>query len=327
MLRAERLDRVSLAQSRGGFAPASPRSAIHAAMVLASRSPRRMSALLAACLVQLPVPLASGRSETTTLVLESVADTTLFEEGELSNGAGSHLFAGVTGKGTRRRALLRFDLAAIPASSRIVSVQLRLFMSKTSSGPQPMMLRRLEAAWGEGASNSDTQGGGGGVGAPAEPGDATWLWRLLPDAQWNLPGGDFLGTPSAAVAVDGNGFYVWGPTDALIEDVAGWIDAPATNAGWILMGAESSPFTAKRFDSREFPLPDRRPTLTIVFAPASVCVGDLDGDGIVSAPDLALLLGAWSSAGVDADLDGSGLVDAADLALLLGAWGRCPSDE
>lgn len=47
---------------------------------------------------------------------------------------------------------------------------------------------------------------------------------------------------------------------------------------------------------------------------------DIDGDGCVSGPDLALLLGAWGTADPAADLDQSGLVDAADLAFLLGAW-------
>jgi hypothetical protein len=47
--------------------------------------------------------------------------------------------------------------------------------------------------------------------------------------------------------------------------------------------------------------------------------GDLDGDGLVGATDLAILLGAWGLPGA-ADLDGSGAVGAEDLAILLGAW-------
>jgi murein tripeptide amidase MpaA len=47
--------------------------------------------------------------------------------------------------------------------------------------------------------------------------------------------------------------------------------------------------------------------------------GDLNGDALVDAADLAILLGAWGTNG-PGDLDGSGSVDAADLALLLGAW-------
>ena len=50
--------------------------------------------------------------------------------------------------------------------------------------------------------------------------------------------------------------------------------------------------------------------------------GDLNGDGVISAPDLAILLGAWGQPG-SADFNESGLVDVADLALLLGSWGVC----
>jgi predicted dienelactone hydrolase len=46
---------------------------------------------------------------------------------------------------------------------------------------------------------------------------------------------------------------------------------------------------------------------------------DLDGDGVVGASDLAILLGAWGGKG-PADLDGDGIVGASDLAILLGAW-------
>jgi FG-GAP-like repeat len=48
--------------------------------------------------------------------------------------------------------------------------------------------------------------------------------------------------------------------------------------------------------------------------------GDLDGDGLVSGSDLAILLGAWGSTNSAADLNGNGFVDAADLGILLGAW-------
>lgn len=53
------------------------------------------------------------------------------------------------------------------------------------------------------------------------------------------------------------------------------------------------------------------------------CPEDLDGDGVVGASDLAILLGAWGSVASPADLDGNGAVGASDLALLLGAWGTC----
>lgn len=54
-----------------------------------------------------------------------------------------------------------------------------------------------------------------------------------------------------------------------------------------------------------------------------VVVGDLDGDGLVSAPDLAILLASWGPAGSNgqgADLDGDGTIGPADLSILLAAW-------
>ena len=48
-------------------------------------------------------------------------------------------------------------------------------------------------------------------------------------------------------------------------------------------------------------------------------VGDLDGDGVVSGSDLAVLLAAWGTS--DADLNGDGITNGADLAILLAAWG------
>jgi len=58
------------------------------------------------------------------------------------------------------------------------------------------------------------------------------------------------------------------------------------------------------------------------------CPADLNGDAIVDAADLGLLLGAWGGCSISvpciADLDGSGKVDAVDLGLLLSAWGTCP---
>ncbi len=53
------------------------------------------------------------------------------------------------------------------------------------------------------------------------------------------------------------------------------------------------------------------------------CTGDLDGDGVTGAADLAIVLGAWGTADPGADLDEDGTVGAGDLALLLGAWGPC----
>lgn len=51
-------------------------------------------------------------------------------------------------------------------------------------------------------------------------------------------------------------------------------------------------------------------------------VGDLDGNGVVDAADLAILLGEWGTFGPRGNLDNDLTVDAADLSILLGAWTR-----
>ena len=54
----------------------------------------------------------------------------------------------------------------------------------------------------------------------------------------------------------------------------------------------------------------------------TACDADINGDGVVGAPDLAALLGAWGAcSGCASDVNNDGLVDAADLSALLGLWG------
>ncbi len=55
------------------------------------------------------------------------------------------------------------------------------------------------------------------------------------------------------------------------------------------------------------------------------CAEDLNGDHIVSGPDLGALLSEWGDCDgtCAADLNNDGMVDGDDLGLLLGAWGGC----
>ena len=63
--------------------------------------------------------------------------------------------------------------------------------------------------------------------------------------------------------------------------------------------------------------------LALAIAPAAraqSCAGDLNGDGVVNAQDLAVMLAAWGTASPEADVNGDGIVDGKDLAILLGSW-------
>jgi hypothetical protein len=57
---------------------------------------------------------------------------------------------------------------------------------------------------------------------------------------------------------------------------------------------------------------------------ACVCIADINGDGSVGGPDLAVILSGWGTSNPNADLNGDGLVTGADLSLVLANWGPCP---
>jgi spore coat protein A len=212
----------------------------------------------AACLV---APAALGD----TLAVTASKDNTLYQSatGSLSNGIGDSFFVGNNGRNETRRGLVAFDLSSIPAGSTVTSVSLRLYMSRTQAGAKMVSLHRVLADWGEGASNASSNGGGGG--APAQPGDATWLHRFYNTVFWAAAGGDFAGSASASLSVSGNGSYTWLSTPALVSDVQGWVSTPGANFGWLVRGDESGPTTAKRFESRESGQASRRPTLTVTY--------------------------------------------------------------
>jgi hypothetical protein len=61
------------------------------------------------------------------------------------------------------------------------------------------------------------------------------------------------------------------------------------------------------------------PVVVAWYMPETLPSTDLNGDGIVGAADLAILLNQWGTLGT-ADLNGDGIVDAQDMAALLSAW-------
>ena len=190
-------------------------------------------------------------------------DNTLYEydpaEGDHSNGAGFHFFAGENAMGELRRGVLAFDVAgAIPPGSTIVTVGLTMNMSMTPAGALTVELHKLLADWGEGTSHAPM---GEGDGAPATPNDATWRHRFFDTIFWTNEGGDFSATVSASQSIGGIGQYTW-TSAQMVADVQSWLDDPASNFGWLVLGDESAAATAKRFDTRESASP---PMLTIQY--------------------------------------------------------------
>jgi spore coat protein A len=219
-------------------------------------------------------------------------DTTIFsEDGDLSNGAGDHFFAGRT-KGTNgtqlRRGLVAFDIAAaVPAGSTINSVTLTLFVSRERTGDQTVSLHRVQAAWGEGTSHA---AGEEGQGAPATTDDATWTHRLWPGTTWTTNGGDFDASASASATVGNqNNYFSW-TSAGMTADVQSWLDTPAGNFGWIVIGNEVGTRVVKRFDSRENAIAAQRPELEIDFtppAPTGACCATDGSCSVVLDPGTA----------------------------------------
>jgi hypothetical protein len=247
------------------------------------------TALLAAL-----APLAVAAQPATELRLQPVADATIF--GQLNgstafdataDGRGESLWTSVIASGTTRRALLRFDLSALPPGARVQSVRLELFEIRARD-EHVVRVHRVLAPWSEGPSN----GGDAGVGAAAQPGDVTWSHRSWPNVPWAARGGDFAATASASQTVGfGPALYVWPSTPQLVADVQGWLANPGTNHGWIVVGDDKGLQNAKRFGSRENESSAGRPTLVVGILPAAVAA-----DGDVPLPPWALALVATSLA-------------------------------
>ena len=217
-------------------------------------------------------------------------------KGTLGNGSGSTLFVGQNGKGGfARRALVAFDLTGrVPPGSQIHSAVLTLHLSKATPGPQVVYLHRVLGQWGEGPSAAKQDDDGG---VDAVEGDATWAHRFYPDRPWTQPGGDYVSQVSTACNVDAVGYYTWGPAPHMTADIQQWVDNPASNFGWILIGAESTMKTIKRFDSRECADAECRPTLTIYFTRRAgelpPIEGDLNRDHHVDFKDMSAMGRQW----------------------------------
>lgn len=197
---------------------------------------------------------------------EGTRDTSLFEEGDLSNGGGQHLFAGRTDQPNLRRALVAFDLSDIPAGSTIVAVQFQVTISKTQFQRRnsDMFVHRLTADWGEGEQDA---AGEEGRGTEAAMDDATWTSNFHQTSTWENEGGDFVEAESGMARTSGTGSTMTFEGDGMVADVQAWVDGEAENFGWIIVGEGQ----ARRFYSSESEdvEPGQKPRLVIRFVPPS----------------------------------------------------------
>ena len=263
------------------------------------------------------------------MTIEASRDATIFENNvNNGSGGGNGLFSGTNGaQNSPRRALIGFDVAGnVPAGALIQDVQLTLFLGQFPNvGAQPTStigLHPVTADWSEGTTQqqfppNDTFGGLG-QGAPAVNGDVTWNARVFSattPTPWTATGGDFVPAVSASTVVTRTllSGYVWGSTEALVSDVQGWIENPASNFGWMLVNAqETTPATFRAFYSHETATAALRPQLSLTY----VMAWDFDANDVVDAADLANWKANFGASGVathaQGDADGDRDVDGSD---------------
>lgn len=218
------------------------------------------AALAALSALTLSVPALAD-----TVTLAPSMDCTLYaEDGGLANCAGQGLFVGENASGSVRRSVLAFDVASsMPSGSTVTAVKLRLAMTRTRAAVHGVAVHRVAALWTEGTS---VAAGQEGRGAAAATGDATWTHRVFNSASWASAGGDFVSSSSATTNVGpALQAYEWSGA-GLVSDVQGWLNTPASNLGWMLVGDETAIQTSQRFGSRESGAAER-PTLEITFTP------------------------------------------------------------
>lgn len=237
-------------------------------------------------------------------------DNTIYSEdstnGTFKSDGQGYLYAGKTGFNFGpyiRRALVSFDLSTqIAAGSSIQSVQLKLNATKagSSASNSTLSIYRLLQTWGEGTSQAS-----GGQGATATTGDVTWTRRFYNTSVWTTAGGTRNSTVSGSTTFLGLGQVTWNSTSQMVSDVQSWVDNAASNAGWIILGNESTNVSAIQFDSVQ--TNGTPPTLVVTYgvAPAPATryeswllqyfnpghyvsdVEDLDGDGISNLEEYA----------------------------------------
>jgi len=137
--------------------------------------------------------------------------------------------------------LLKWDLTAIPAGSKVVSAELTFWVTGKLVGDCKIHALNL----------------------PFEESEATWRFAKS-TLSWSAPGAqaarDRGVTPIALLAPSQPGFHTAMITDLGV--VQTWINAPKENFGILIAGPDANIWG---LESRETAMPDRRPKLTITY--------------------------------------------------------------
>jgi hypothetical protein len=166
-----------------------------------------------------------------------------------------------TSAGQVRRPLLRFDLAAIPPSARVLSARLALYETITLRGGGTVEVHRVTSAWNEGSGVNQCTGDG-----------ATWTESLGAGVLWATPGGDADPAVAAGRVKQAGAPPAWDTFDVTAL-VRAWTSGQAANHGVLLRLADESlsPCTTLTncnywsYATDDEPTASLRPKLTVTY--------------------------------------------------------------
>lgn len=181
------------------------------------------------------------------------------------------------------KALIQFDLSAIPVGSTITSATLRLYcVLEQSSADANIAVHRGLVDWFEGVSVSAAPGAG--VDASVwnnrnANGPVAWA-----GAAGGVAGTEYASSATATTLITGTGVYFdWNVT----VDVTGFVAGTFTNRGWWLIGTIGTD-TAKIFRSSDTSTSSLRPELIIVYTPGPIISSAVTAVGTTVAPTVIL---------------------------------------
>jgi hypothetical protein len=177
------------------------------------------------CLQQMPLYFDNGGRSSQYVPYLGASDTTLLERLPANNAGQEPILEAGGPAGNRRAVLLRFDLTDVPKEARVGKAVLWLADAgpvKGVSGPVPLEVYAVPAAWEEGAGVSDPFNGVEGRAASAE--EVTWS-RFPAEC----------GRPIAHATLQKTEEHHWVSLDVTAL-VAAWVKEPANNHGFMIRG-------------------------------------------------------------------------------------------
>ncbi len=181
-----------------------------------------------------PPDALPGTQVTLTATMDATICLNDTTDGAIGDG---NLFVGRSLDHTVRRALVRFDVSAIPSGATVLDAALQLDVDK-KQGTVIGQAFLVSADWAEGPAQGVGTGGGGGTCSTPGSSDASWNQTGL-GGNWTTAGGDFAATASGQATLTPVGNYaITGAT--IVSDVQSWIDGTNSSYGWILVSTDEA---------------------------------------------------------------------------------------